>query len=72
MLYDQNKYINRKNSPGNLTQIMELSWKSHGILFSTVCDQYENLLDNKLEQSQGSKNRKHRNLHYYIAININD
>ena len=25
--------MSRKNSPGNLTPIMELSWKSHGILF---------------------------------------
>ena len=36
MLYDKKK-INRKYSPGNLTPIMELSWKSHGILFFTFC-----------------------------------
>ena len=28
--------MNRKINPGNSTAIMELSWKSHGILFYTL------------------------------------
>ena len=31
----KHKERNRKTSPGTLKPIMELSWKSHGILFNT-------------------------------------
>ena len=40
----KNKQINRQIIPGNLTPIMELSWKSHGIIFDNLCGNPASLL----------------------------